>query len=215
MKQLYLARHLRSYRWFVGLGAFVILLLGGSLSPRKQSTFVGGVCLAAVIAVHFGIAEDRKTGFDRLLSNYVRPSQELLDRVSVTAALVTALMCAVLLITMVVWREAGLALWFTAFGTLVICLFLPLTFFLEQVLDTAFPMVASALLLTVLISWLIMRTDHPQPVINFFGLNVEQGSFRSLLHLVRANATWNSGIGLAGLALWAFRHRPHRITSRE
>ena len=203
-------QHLRSKQWQAGVVVFAVTFMSGVLfSDDDHSTFLVSSIVAVAVALNFGLACDRRSGFDRFARNFTAPSSILLYKVVATLFLLVALFAIMLVSAFIVWGDLTLALWYTCRSIVVIWLAIPLALLLEIVITTEFPMVFATAAIVVVVSVLLMQ--ERVGVLDFLGLGFVPKSYASLGRVTVVNATWNMLFVAASVLAWLIRHRRPRL----
>lgn len=209
-----LTRQINSKRWLFAIVAFLVIFGAGVIfSEDKYDTFGDGLVVASLIAVNFGIGQDRRSGFELYLSNLVTPGAAVVSRVLAVFFLYITMFAIAFLVATLVWREPTLALWYTVQIFLTLALVVPLSFLLEIVLGVEVPMVLALLLFALFMMYFTMSApDGELPGrVAFMGLDVEPGRFNSLNRLVRVNLVWNALVVILSTSVWRYQNRGTRI----
>ncbi|MGQ0814137.1 MAG: hypothetical protein ACT4O1_06690 [Gemmatimonadota bacterium] len=212
--RLNLEQQLRSRRWFVALLLFgVIFAAGAAWADDQYSTFGDGLVVAVIVALNFGIANDRKHGFDRLISNFVTPRHALSAKVAVTFALYLGIYTIAFIAAALVWGEPRLALWYVTYMFLVLGLILPLSLLIEMLITIEIPAVLAMLMAMLLMTYWLLSAGEDQLThrIAFMGLDTEPAHFRSLGRLFQVGMIWNSFVIVMAAGIWIIQSRQKAI----
>lgn len=208
--RLSLMQQLRGKRWPVAIGLFAFLFVAGVVFTSDPYDLFGDAFIVAVVlAVHYGIAQDRRRGFDLYVSNFVRPGRWLAIKVGTTAILYACLHVVAFAAAALIWADTRLALWYSAHLFLVASLFIPLALLIEIVWSTELSgFVAAFAVFFGLTVWLLTGAERNIPVRSaYLGLTPEPGDFRSLIRLASVSSIWNTVVIAAIIAGWRFQTR--------
>lgn len=204
-------QQLRSMRWYLAAMLFAVFLLSGVFFTNdKRSMYMEGIVLAIVVALNYGIGYDRRAGFDKFNSNFVRPDRQLMQRVFVLLVLYGALLVSVFIVTALGWLDARAALYQVTRTAIFFGPLLGLSLVLEVLIATMFPSIVSIILLSTTLSAVILKWG--EDAVKFLGMEPTTAAFRDLGRMFVVSTVLNLGFLLIAIAIWSFQHRRRRIT---
>lgn len=213
--ELNLTLQLRTRRWLYAVIAFiVVMLLGWRRSHDTFYAFTDGVMLGAMIALNFGIAYDRRTGFDHLLTHFASGRMLLFSKMAAAAILTTAYLLFAFLSSWGLSFDIRLSLWHTLHSFLFLWLTIPVVLLIEAVVDITVPAAIGVLAFGLAIAFVIMHAQSGGSIASMIGLRPRVGIFGDLLRLVLFNLVWSAAVGGVAAAAWSFRRRALHISFR-
>ena len=196
LAQIELERRARTPRTWIAGGIFVLILAWGAwtyshaLPPRPEDDRLFGYAylIALVVALHLGIARDRRFRFDAFLTCNLLPVAA-----SYSAKVVAGLMCTALasvaafvIAAFTSFGDFEYAAWYAILFLLVTLLFMPWLVLIELLLDIEYPVAIVGLLFTAGIS-ILNRAVGAKAVLHAFALDIARFDYGDLTRLaVRA-----------------------------
>jgi hypothetical protein len=174
--------------WIAAFLFVAVLALGAwsywsALPPRPQDDRLFGYAyiVAALVALHLGIARDRRFRFDAFLAaNFVSPLEIYLSKLG--AMLACTASATIGAFTVALAASAGdlqYAAWYSLLFAFVTLLFLPMIVLAEAVLDIEYPVAIVALLFMAVVS-IVGRTGDAKRVLRIMGLTLSRYDYTGL-----------------------------------
>jgi len=187
-----LKRRARSFRTATGFVLFLAVLGVGSwfywqaLPPRPQDDrlFGDAYVLAALVALHAGIARDHRFQFDAFLANNVLAPRELYAS-KVCAAVLCILVASFCTFVVALAMSAGdieYSAWYAMLLCLVALLFLPAVVLSELLFEIEYPVAIVALAFTAVLS-VAGRASGARRILDALALGGERFDYSNLSRL--------------------------------
>jgi hypothetical protein len=206
--RLSLRQQIRGRRWFLGVALFGAIVVGTEIWKQSGKAMFGdALMLMAIVAMHFGLADDVRTGFDSSALNFFGPVRYLASKVAAAITMLVLAYFIALVPAVLLWGSFQLALWHLLQSFLIVLMMVPLGLLIEVGLGFAIPLALSALLLAVALFMSVMRSAQSGGgILKLTGLDAKAGSFHGLSGLVLFDLTWGL-LPLLGVAsIWWFKY---------
>lgn len=212
----YLARlaavqHWRGRRWAVATGLVALGLVSDRLTHASVSRFGDGVMLGLIVAWSFGWADDRMTGFSRVLPNYFSTAQIFLQRLAAGLIFLTTFFILAFALAVLFEQDLHMSAWDAVRLFLVMLLLLPLTVLAETLIDVRLPAAISSFLAMVAIFTLfVSERENLSPLISRLGLDVPRGVY-DFGRFALVAIVWNAIAFIFVYVVWRLKNRePYR-----
>ena len=202
---------LRRSAWRIGLLVLVAAPLAALLFERgRYATGIFGYAYFTSLALrmNLGMAEDRQTGHDLLMSNFASAQQRIIAKLSallVREAVVFGLAAAV---AIPAWGNLRSGLWYTLEFTLVAWLLLPIAVVVELATGMRTPG-AVAILIAFVVTLLAVQNSSAVEFFRSIGVTQSVGSWAALGRLF-ATAAVAILLTLVFCSIWALARRETR-----
>ena len=187
-----LKRRARSFRTAAAFVLFLAVLGVGSwfywqaLPPRPQDDrlFGDAYVLAALVALHAGIARDRRFYFDAFLANNILAPRELYtSKLCATVLCLLAASCCTFVVALAMSAgDVEYSAWYSIVLCLVALLFLPAVLLSELLLEIEYPVAIVALAFTALLS-VAGRASGARRILDALALAGERFDYSNLSRL--------------------------------
>jgi hypothetical protein len=206
LMRLQLAQHWRGRRWIIALAIIVALMvLGLMFSKDKHDPLGFGVLAGAIVALNFGIAQDRKQAFDRFLTNFFEPQVVWTHKITAMLVSYCAFFVAVFGLVSLFWLDVPAAAWYSAYWFVVLGLLLPIVLLVESAADTTNP-APFAMLIAIAVQIVAAQIWGMETWLRMLDLEPRLGSLGQLSRLGLVAAGWNALLLPIAAAVYLLRH---------
>jgi hypothetical protein len=206
LMRLQLAQHWRSRRWVIALAITVAVVALGLLFSREKHTHFGySILVAAIVALNFGIVEDRKQGFDRFLVNLFEPKVVFGHKIAATLISYCVFFAALFGLVAVLWLDVRAAAWYSAYWFFILGLILPIVLLVESAVDATTP-APFAMVLAIAVQIVPMRIWGVIPWLQMIGAQPTAGASEPLTRLALIVVGWNALLLPIAFAVYLLRH---------
>jgi hypothetical protein len=198
---------IRGRRWYLGVALFGAIVVGAELWKHSgKGMFGDALMLMAVVAMHFGLVDDARTGFDASALNFSGPVGYLTAKIAAALAMLVIAYFIAIVPAVLLWGSFRFAMWHLIQSFLIVLMLLPLGLLVEIGLGFAIPLALSALLLAVALFMSVMRSAQSDGILKLTGLDAKAGSFDGLLRLFLFDFSWGLLPLLGVAAIWWLKY---------